>query len=337
VTSAGGVRTLPRVLRTRFTALVGCEVPLQLAPMGPVCTPDLVGAVTAAGAMGMTSMPGAPAPAVDAALDAFVAAARGPFGYNVLLPFLDRDVVDVVVQRCRVVDFYHGAVDAALVDQVHAGGALAGWQVTSIEDARVAADAGCDLLVVRGTEGGGRMHGTRSLWPLLDDVLDAVDVPVLAAGGIASARGVAAALAAGADGVRLGTRFVATVESGAHQRYKQALVDARSGETVLTDRFDVLWPDPVKSARVLQRAVDTAAGAGDVVGTIALGPDTVDVPRFAVMPPTAQAEGNIEAMAMYAGDGVGAIDAIEPAADIVRALAGGTEARLRRLRDELHE
>ena len=154
----------------------------------------------------------------------------------------------------RLVDFYHGPVDAAVVARVHDGGAFAGWQTGDVDEARAAADAGCDVLVVRGTEGGGRMYGGRSLWPLLAEVLDAVDVPVLAAGGIASGRLLAAALAAGADGVRLGTRFVATLESGAHDAYKQALVTAPGDGTVLTEAYATMWPDTVRTARVLRRA-----------------------------------------------------------------------------------
>jgi nitronate monooxygenase len=155
--------------------------------------------------------------------------------------------------------------------------------------------------VVRGVEGGGRMYGHRSLWPLLAEVLDAVEVPVLAAGGIATGRLLAAGLAAGAGGVRVGTRFVATVESGAHPRYKSALADASGGETVLTDAFRVMWPDEVRTARVLQSALETANSADDPVGKMTMGPVEIDVPRFGVAPPSTTATGNIEAMALYAG------------------------------------
>jgi NAD(P)H-dependent flavin oxidoreductase YrpB (nitropropane dioxygenase family) len=320
-------------MRGRFTKLVGCELPLQLAPMGGICTPELVAAVTSAGAMGMTALPLAPAPVVRDALATFRGQATGPFGYNVLLPFLDRDVVDVAAQACTVVDFYHGAVDGPLVEQVHAGGALAGWQVGSTEEARAAAGAGCDLVVVRGCEGGGRFHGGRSLWPLLDEVLEAVDVPVVAAGGITTARGIAAALAAGADAVRLGTRFVATEESGAHPEYKAALVAARSTDSVLTDEFATLWPDDVKTSRVLRQSLDAARVAPEIVATMQLGAQEVKLPRFAVAPPTTAAQGDIAAMPHYAGEGVGAITSIEPAADLVRNLMVDTVRLVRRAFD----
>ena len=114
------------MIRTSFTDLVGCRVPLQLAPMGAVCSPELVRAVVDAGGMGMTGMPGAPAAIVADVLDEIREDLSGPLGFNVLIPFLDLDVVDAAASRCRYVDFYHGAVDASLVARVHDGGALAG-------------------------------------------------------------------------------------------------------------------------------------------------------------------------------------------------------------------
>ncbi|MGH9034051.1 MAG: NAD(P)H-dependent flavin oxidoreductase [Acidimicrobiia bacterium] len=317
------------VLQTAFTELVGCEVPVQLAPMGSICTPALMAAVNDAGGMAMTGMPMAPAAVVAEALDGLGEQVTGPFGFNVLIPFVDVEVVDAAAARCRVVDFYHGAVDKSLVDRVHAAGALAGWQLGSVDDARAAADAGCDLLVVRGTEGGGRMHGAESLWPLLMAVLDAVEVPVVAAGGIADGRGLAAALAAGAAGIRMGTRFVATPESGAHPAYKQAI--ARETGTVLTDEFRVEWPDAIVTSRVLRSAVEHAAELPDdaVVARVTMGPITIDVPRFGVVPPTTTAEGDIAAMALYAGESAALIDAVEPAGEIVARIVHQAEDRLR--------
>ncbi|HEX6311851.1 MAG TPA: nitronate monooxygenase [Acidimicrobiia bacterium] len=318
-------------LRTPFTELVGCDAPIQLAPMGGVNTPELMSAVAGGGAMAMAAMPAAPVEAVAGALDGVREQVDGPVGFNVLLPFLDVDVVDAAAARCRLVDFYHGAVDGALVERVHGAGALAGWQVGSAGEAVAAADAGCDLLVVRGTEGGGRMHGHQSLWPLLTAVLDAVDVPVLAAGGIADGRGLAAALAAGAAGVRMGTRFVATPESGAHPGYKEAIVRAHAGDTVLTDAFKTGWPDTVATSRVLRSALDRAAELPEEapVAQVTMGPTTMDVPRFGFVPPIATAQGDIGAMALYAGESAGLVDALTPAAEIVANVVREAETHLR--------
>lgn len=318
------------MIGTRFTRLVGCDVPVQLAPMGAICTPDLMAAVAGAGGMPMTSLPMAPVSVVAEYLDGVRALVRGPVGFNVLIPFVDVEAVETAAARCRVVDFYHGAVDAKLVDLVHRGGALAGWQVGSVVSAREAADAGCDLLVVRGVEGGGRMYGSRSLWPLLAEVLDAVEVPVLAAGGIAGGRLLAAAIAAGADGVRMGTRFVATKESGAHSAYKDALARAAGDATVLTEKFAAMWPDDVRTARVLAQAVARAEHAADPVGRMTMGPIEMEVPRFGVAPPTATATGEVDAMAMYAGESVGGVASVEDAADVVQRVVQEASELLRR-------
>ena len=108
---------------------------------------------------------------------------------------------------------------------MHAGGAVCGWQVETAEEARAAEAAGCDVVIAKAWESGGRkrIEGP-TLLPLLDAVLDAVAVPVVAAGGIATARGVAAALAAGADGARVGTRFIAAAESDAHPAWVEAVI-----------------------------------------------------------------------------------------------------------------
>jgi NAD(P)H-dependent flavin oxidoreductase YrpB (nitropropane dioxygenase family) len=204
-------------ITTPFTELVGCAVPIQLAGMGGASTPELAAAVSNAGGLGMLA-------AVDdlsADIDAVLRAVPGrPFGVNFLMPFFDRALLDAVAPRVPLVEWYWSQPDPVLVGVAHDAGALAAWQVGSVGEARAAADAGCDLIVAQGIEAGGHVRGTIGLLPLLDAVLDAVDVPVVAAGGIGTARGVAAVLAAGASAARIGTRFVATLESGAHPSYQ---------------------------------------------------------------------------------------------------------------------
>src|SRR6266498_3192765 len=221
------------MLMTRFTALVGCDIPLQQAGMGEVAGPDLAVAVRKAGALGTVAMHMMPAPVVAEALDGMRQRTTAPVGFNVLMPFLDRDGVEAAASRCRFVEFFYGEPDAVLVGLVHQGGALAAWQIGSRSEAVAARDAGCDVVIAQGVEAGGHIRGTVGLLALLPDVVDAVDVPVVAAGGIGTARAMAAALAAGADAVRVGTRFVATPEADAHPDYVDALVRARAEDTTL--------------------------------------------------------------------------------------------------------
>jgi NAD(P)H-dependent flavin oxidoreductase YrpB (nitropropane dioxygenase family) len=317
------------MLRTRFTDLLCCGVPIQLAGMPGVCTPDLVAAVAGAGALGMAAFAPGPPEDVAAALDALAHRTEGVIGANFLVPFLDRACLDAAIPRARVVELFYGDPDPSLVSEIHQGGALASWQVGSLDEALAAADAGCDLVVAQGTEAGGHVRGRIGILPLLDQVLPVLQVPVVAAGGMGSARALAAAIAAGADAVRVGTRFVASAESGAHQSYVEALIEARPEDTTLTETFSVLWPDAPH--RVLRSCVDAAqALEEEVVGELVVGRSRMPLPRLGPMLPTAEVTGHLEAMALYAGQSVGSVHAVEPAAQIVEELAGGAEVLLKR-------
>jgi nitronate monooxygenase len=302
--------------------------------MPGVATPALVAAVANAGGLAMLPAAGMPLRVVEAALDEVARTTSEPFGVNFLIPFLDREVLGFVAPRVRLVEFFYGEPDASLVEIVHRAGALACWQIGSTKEAQLAADCGCDLVVAQGIEAGGHVRGDVALLPLLAEVLDTVGVPVIAAGGIATARGMAAVLAAGACGARIGTRFVAAAESGAHPSYVAALIRSRAEDTVLTTAFSVLWPDAPH--RVLRSAVERAESLDlDVVAETSIGGIAYPVPRLAVSLPTRETTGHVDAMALYAGQSVGAVERIEPAADIVRELCDGAAILLDRAAAEV--
>jgi nitronate monooxygenase len=307
---------------TAFTRLVGSRHPLQQAVMGGVAVPELAAAVARAGALGMLcefddeTASGRMARAVELAEGGAVG--MGFFGH-----WIDRDLetFEMASDRLRVVEVFWSTPDAALVARARrSGDALVGWQVGSLDEALAAVDAGCDFVVAQGREAGGHVRGTLPRKALLELVLSRVSVPVVTAGGIATAGDVRAAIAAGAAAVRVGTRFAATEESNAHPVYVQALLAATSGDqTVVTTAFGVGWPDAPH--RVLASAVLAAQQLeGDVVGQVT-GPDGQSpVPRFSVVTPSRNAVGHVEAMALYAGTGVGAVTAVRPAAEVVADL-----------------
>jgi NAD(P)H-dependent flavin oxidoreductase YrpB (nitropropane dioxygenase family) len=216
------------------------------------------------------------------------------------LPPLGEVVEDV--RGLRVAEFFWGAPEASIVAAAHSSASLVSWQVGSAEEARAAEAAGCDLVVAQGVEAGGHVRGTQPLDELLVEVLRAVSVPVVAAGGIGSAERVAQLIAAGADAVRVGTRFLACPECNTHPAYVQALIDASDGDTVLTDHFDGdgQWPAPV---RVLRLSLEGAISAGNR-GT---------------SPPSTTAEAPLT-MACYAGLSVENVREVKPASEIVREL-----------------
>lgn len=314
-------------LSTPFTELVGCRVPIQSAPMGGVATPRLAAAVADAGGLGMIALHGAPADQVATALDLLAAATTGMVGMNFLADIPPDDAtVDAAAQRCRVVEFFYDDPIPRLVERVHALGALACWQIGSVDEASAAVDAGCDLLVAQGNNAGGHIRGRVPLFPLLDAVLDRVQVPVLAAGGVITARNLAAVLAAGAAGARVGTRFVASNESDAHPDYIDALLRATSSATTITEKFDVNWPNA--PARVLQSCLDAASALeGDIAGTTG-APESRPIPKFSPMAPRRGVTGRVDAMALYASQSVGEVVSVDPAEAIVAELVAGAERLL---------
>jgi NAD(P)H-dependent flavin oxidoreductase YrpB (nitropropane dioxygenase family) len=304
---------------TAFTELVGCRLPIQLAPMGGgVAGPELAVAVCAAGGLGMVSS-AHPTP-LDAQLRFLAEHAGDPCGVGFFaFELADRLAeLELASATARVVDVFWGDPDAKVVERIHAGGALGFWQVGSADEAVAAADAGCDAVVVQGVEAGGHVRGTTPLLELLAEVTPRVCVPVVAAGGIAAAASARRAFEAGASALRIGTRLLATSESAAHKQYLIALIRARPDDTEITTAFGVGWPDAPH--RVLSLAVKAAARAKDEVGEAHYGDRTWPIPRHSVQPPSTFCSGDVIAMALYAGTGVGDIVDVRPAADIIRQL-----------------
>jgi nitronate monooxygenase len=306
----------------RLTDLLRCELPLQLAPMGSVsATPRLPLAVARAGGHAVYPALALPPPAIGPVVEA-LADETSAFGVNFIVPLMDRGSLELALERAPYVDFFLADPDPALVALVRDRGAVCGWQVESAEEARAAEAAGCDVVIAKGWESGGRKRFEGpALLALLEAILRAVSLPVIAAGGIATARGVAAALAAGADGVRVGTRFVAAEESDAHPAWKQAVVEARAEDSVVSTAFNAGMPVPGPH-RVLRRSIDAAEALPDEdVGVVRLAGGEIPVTRFNPTPPTRESTGAIEAMPFYAGQSAGAVRAIQPAAEIVAELA----------------
>ena len=302
--------TLPA---TPFTTLVGCRLPIQQAGMGGVTTPALAAAVAREGGLGMIAAAGLPADLVVAQLDAAIESAGegGRIGASFLIPFLDLSALEAAAGSATVVECFYGTPDSGIVERIHDGGSLAAWQIGSLEEARAAADARCDFIVAQGREAGGHVRGTSPLRTLLREVRDAVDVPLVAAGGIGSGAAIAAVLRDGADAVRIGTRLVATTEADVHPRYAAALVAAGAGDTVITEAFSQGWPNAPH--RVLAQCIH----ACDLEPT-----------HRSPVPPNRDFAGDVAAAALYAGESVGEVTEVVPAAQVLSELVRDAEAAL---------
>src|SRR5579864_3762074 len=300
------------MLRTRFTDLTGCRVPIQQAAIGGLARPQLAIAVANSGGLGMVYAGSYEPKQMSEVFEDMRQHTSGVFGANFLIPeaFVAdlgeiREQVETASNLVNVVEFFYRQPDPSLVDLVHSGGALAAWQVGSNEEAVAAAEAGCDMIVAQGIEAGGHIRGKIGLLTLLSQVLDSVKIPVIAAGGIGSGRALAAVLAAGASGARVGTRFIAATEAGAHPEYVKALIAGEPEDTVVTEAFSEGWPNAPH--RLLRFCIDEAQNFnGEIVGhkkLISTG-EMVPVKRFESFTMTSETTGTIKAMPHWAGESV---------------------------------
>jgi nitronate monooxygenase len=320
---------VPADLRRPICDLLGCNYPVVLAGMGGVARSELVIAVTEAGGFGFLGMVREPVALIRAEVERVRARTRRSFGVNLIPAATDRALLDAQLAECIALDvpvvclFWDLVPDA--LQRLRDAGIVVICQIGSAAEAQEAQAAGAQALIAQGREAGGHVRGQIPRNKLLSEVLDAVDIPVLAAGGIVDGADLAAILSRGADGAVVGTAFLATEESFAHDYHKRRILDSRKGETVLTDVFHVNWPigAPV---RVLWNSVtegrrgDPFAGERTVIGWEEARP----IYLFSTDSPLKSMTGDFEAMALYAGMGVGRIDTIPRAGDRLRRMV--TEA-----------
>src|SRR5438067_536764 len=185
---------------TAFTRLLDLEVPIVQAPIGPCACPDLAAAVSNAGGLGMLALTWQHPQDIESVIRRTRELTDRPFGVNLILEWEQRERLSAcLASGVGVVSFFWGD-PAPHVDAVHGAGGRVVHTIGSAEEARRAVDAGVDVLVAQGVEAGGHVWGDIATMPLVPSVVDAVDVPVLAAGGVGDGRGLAAALALGASG-----------------------------------------------------------------------------------------------------------------------------------------
>jgi nitronate monooxygenase len=293
------------------------------APIGPAATPELAAAVSGAGGIGSLGASWTEPALLREQIRAVRRATDRPFCVNLVLAFDQAERLEVAIEEgVELISFSWGA-SPELVARAHAGGCRVLVQAGSVDEALAGVTAGCDAVIAQGVEAGGHVQGSAPLRTLLPQTLAAVDVPVVAAGGIADAAGARDALALGAAGVMMGTRFVATAEADVHPEYAARVVAASGADTVHTLLFDGGWPDAphrvlanstyrrwVKDGR---RPPGRRPGEGEVLGEH----EGVPIVRYSADDPRRATTGDIEAMCLYAGTGAGAITSIEPAAAVV--------------------
>jgi len=314
-------------LRTPICDLLGCDVPIVLAGMGGVARSELVAAVSAAGGFGFLGMVRESADLIRSEIARVRAATTREFGVNLIPAATDPELLEaeldaVIAERVAAVMLFWD-LRPDIVHRLRDSGCLVLCQVGSIREAEAAAVAGADIVIAQGFEAGGHVRGTTNLADLVPEVVSRVDVPVLAAGGIVDGSGLADALRWGAQGAVVGTGFLATRESFAHDYHKNRIVEAKLGETIHTEAFHVNWPRGAP-VRVLPNSVTRGEHGNpfcaerQIIGQEKGRP----IYLFSTDSPLRDMTGDFEAMALYAGQGAGRITSIPSAAERLNAIVG---------------
>ncbi|HZR95836.1 MAG TPA: nitronate monooxygenase [Gaiellaceae bacterium] len=339
-------------VRTAFCRDLGIDDPILSVGFGIGAGPELTAAVSNAGALGVLGGDGRPRDVIVGDIARTRKLTKRAFGINFVIPVLehpeatDEDRAEIrgrieaaIAARVDVLVLFWG--DAApFAEEAHRNGVKLFIQVGSVEEAESAAEAGVDAVIAQGVEAGGHVRGTTSIWDLVPAMVASVHpLPVIASGGIGDGAGIARALAAGAQAVSLGTRFVASDEAWFHPVHKQRVVDSTAADTVYSELYDEWWPGaPHRTLRNKTFEEWDAAGRpppgrrpgeGTLIGTRRmLSGEVQDWPRYAVgaVPPTF--EGDLERVPLLVGESCSVVNDIKPARQIVRDLAAEAEALL---------
>lgn len=337
-------------LETELSRLLGIRYPIFSVGFGQSAVAELVAAVSNAGGCGVLGASGAEPDEIRRRIARTRELTDRPFGVNMIIDeeddedraYIRAGVGAACAEQVAVVVLFWGD-PAPYVEMAHRAGVKVFIQVGSLEEARAAAAAGVDAVIAQGVEAGGHVKGTTSVWELLPAVVQAIaPVPVLASGGIGNGSAIARALELGAQGVSLGTRFVASREAWIHDDYKRRVVDSRAEDTVYTEQlYDGGWPDaPHRTLRNRNYEEWDAAGRpppgqrpgeGTSIGRqVAVTGNEYSVQRYAIGMILPTFEGQLDYAPMWAGLSVTDVNDVKPAADIVRDLVRETEAALGR-------
>ena len=326
-----------QTLTTPLCRLLGITHPIVQAPIS--ASPELIAAVSNAGGLGMIQGTWHDADELRSVIGRVRRLTERPFGANFVLSITknqDHAKLEAALEAgVGIISTFWGDPSSVL-DRIHRAGAFALHTVGSAQEARCAVNAGVDVVVAQGVEAGGHVCGRVSTMVLTPTVVDAVPgTPVIAAGGIADGRGLAAALSLGAGAAWVGTRLLLAEEFDGHPRYVEEIVQAQETDTVLSSVFDGGWPDAPHrcllndTLTAWQSAGEPPPGQrpneGEEVARDSTGEPLM---RYSISDPAEGMTGDVTSLAMYAGQGVGLVNEVKPAAEIIEEMVAQASAVL---------
>ncbi|QTX32919.1 enoyl-[acyl-carrier-protein] reductase FabK [Aminithiophilus ramosus] len=308
-------------LYNRLTALLKTEYPLLQGGMAWVADAELAAAVSNGGGLGIVAAANMPPEQLERELVKVRSLTDRPFGLNIMLlsPTADEALALAADYRVPIVTTGAGSPGKVL-ERLKPLGTVVIPVIASVAHARRVEKQGADAVVAEGSEAGGHIGETTTM-ALVPQVADAVSIPVIAAGGIADGRGVAAAFCLGAEGVQVGTRFLCSAECRVHEAYKQAVLDAGDRSTVVTGR-PTGHPVRVIRNKLARRFEELEASGASVEELEALGSGRL---RAAVV------DGDAEWGSLMAGQICGLVRSVEPAEAIIEGLFREASAALEKI------
>ena len=325
------------MLRTRLCELFGIEYPIIQAGMGVFTSAELVAAVSNAGGLGsfgtglrpVNSLKSElllrPVASLKEELPRIRLITSRPFAVNYTLAQPNEEIFALILEaKPPIISFALGD-PGELVKRAHAIGSLVIHQVGTVQQAKQAADRGVDVIIAQGSESGGFSGGVAAL-ALIPQVVDAVrPIPVVAAGGIADGRGLAAALILGAQGINIGTRFLASVEAPISQIWKQAIIGAESEDAIKVEVWNDIFPKRQEAYDTVPRAIRTPFIEKWQKSREAAKQDAEQLRAEVIL---AIQQGKMEEFIPWAGQTVGLVHEILPAAEIVKRIMAEAEEAL---------
>lgn len=314
-------------MNTRLCELLGIEYPIIQGGMAWVATAELAAAVSNGGGLGLIAAGGAPADVVREQIRKCRTMTDKPFGVNVMLmsPFAE-EVMQVVIEEKPAVVATGAGNPGKYIPALKEAGIKILPVIASVAMAMKMEKSGADAVIAEGTEAGGHI-GEITTMCLVPQVVDAVSIPVVAAGGIADKRGAVAAFALGADGIQVGTRFICSTECMAHENYKNAVLKAKDRDAVVTGRSTGAPVRALKNKLTKEyERLEKERAPFEEIEALGVG----GLRR-------AFEEGDVQTGSLMAGQSAAMVHEIEPCADIIRSYFDGAEDVIKEIESKLNK